>query len=135
MNTAPQGADFLKEWNRGDEIGILIDDITKQDRTAFNINEMFTQLQEVVKKYGFDFKMWGLKQSFEQSINKNVSKDKEIMLEVLTKLHAGICIDNGVIRKMPKEMTAGRMQEILLQHNILSENAVSGELTLNNKTV
>lgn len=133
MSTAPQSADFLKEWNRGDEIGIVIDDITKEDRTNFQINEMFSQLQEVVKKYGFDFKMWGLKTNFEQSINKNLSKDKEAMLEVLTKLHAGICIDNGLIRKLPKEMAAGRMQEILLQHNVLHEHPKSGELTLNQK--
>lgn len=135
MSTVPQNADFLKEWNRGDEIGILIDDITKEDRTAFHINEMFTQLQEVVKKYGFDFKMWGLKTNFEQSINKTIAKEKDALLEFLTRFHSDIVhVDgNGNFEKFEKDTNAGRLQEVLKQHSILLEDAASGELTLNKK--
>lgn len=135
MSTAPQGADFLKEWNRGDEIGIVIDDITKEDRTNFQINEMFSQLQEVVKKYGFDFKMWGLKTNFEQSINKNLSKDKEALLKLASTFHghAYVTTEGKVLKIDSDDIDGIELQNTLIHHNLLLKNELSGEITLNKK--
>ena len=131
MSTQPQSADFLKEWKVGEEIGFVLDHVTKQDTTAFQINEMFTALQEMIKPYGFSMKMWGLKSNFDQSLNKNLAKDKQVFLEFLTSMHNEICMENGVIEKKNKESIAGKVQELLVQHNVLLEDPRTGELTLN----
>ncbi len=130
MSTKPMSADFLKEWKIGEEIGLVIDHVTKQDTTAFQINEMFAGIQELIKPYGFSLQMWGLKSNFEQSLNKNLAKSGQESLEFIQRWHKEMCVKNNVIEKMPAGSFGRKAQEILLQHNLLLENPTSGELTV-----
>ncbi len=133
MNTQLTAANFLNEWKPGAEIGIVIDDITKQDRTNLQINEMLTRIQELAKTYGFDFKMWGLRESFEQSLNKTLAKDKAALLDLVRESYAASYTTNtGFIMKIDADDKVGHdMQNALIAHNILLKDPSSGEITYN----
>lgn len=135
MNTQTTTADFLKEWKRGDEIGIVIDDITKEDRTNHQINELLSRMQDLAKTYGFDLKMWGLRESFEQSLNKTLAKDKSSLLDLLAEsFKASYTTNTGSVMKIDADDNVGHeMQNVLLSFNVLSKDPKTEEVTFNKR--
>lgn len=73
-------SNYLQTWKPGDEICIIIEDKTGTDkepprpRTPEEINKLFTDLQATAQTAGFDLSTWGLRNAFEKSIGKRVTR-------------------------------------------------------------
>lgn len=75
-NKEEKDKDYLSNWKTGEDICIIFDDKTGDQRTSFQIDEMFTEFKSIANKYGFDLNGWGLRDAFERRISKKYIIEK-----------------------------------------------------------
>lgn len=67
---------FLKNWKPKQDICIVLDDITGSERTPDEIDQIFDIIRSAANNHGFDLSSWGLRDSFEKSIQKRYIRAK-----------------------------------------------------------
>jgi hypothetical protein len=61
---------YLPDWQPTEDIAIIIDDKTAQDRSQDQLNAMMDEMREVCGRYGFDFNIWGHPKNIKSFINR-----------------------------------------------------------------
>lgn len=63
----------IREWQPGDDFGVLFSDQTAEDRSPAQISMMITEMTGVANRYGFDFSGIGTLQSLRNFFRVQIS--------------------------------------------------------------
>jgi putative SOS response-associated peptidase YedK len=74
--TTPNDPHFLVNWKPTEDICIILDDKTGNDRTPAEIDALFEAIRSAANNAGFDLSTWGLRPGFEKSIKKRYVRAK-----------------------------------------------------------
>lgn len=57
-----------KKHTAGDDVAIIFDDKTGEERSVDKMNEMFQAFRDIANENGFDISSWGNRKTFRRSL-------------------------------------------------------------------